>query len=287
VILGPFRARVDRRGPATGSRELEALREEHPVPRVDALLLTGGSAFGLAAAEGVVAWLEAEGRGYETRVGRVPIVPAAVVYDLAPGKERPGPVEGRRACEKASDGPVPEGRRGAGAGTTVGKLFGIEAAAPGGVGSASVRVSGWTVGALAVVNAVGEVVADGRVAAGPRRGLDEAEVIRRVLRGEAGAGAGEGPADASGEGENTTLAVVATDAPVDDAGLVKVARLGSTALARRISPVHTPFDGDLTFAVSTSEPDRSLDARALLRIGIAARDALESAILRAAGAAES
>lgn len=283
VILGPFRARVDRRGPATGSRELEALREEHPVPRAEALLLTGGSAFGLAAADGVVEWLEAAGRGYQTRVARVPIVPAAVVYDLAPGRARPGRTEGRKACEAASRSPVAEGSRGAGTGTTVGKLFGIEQASRGGVGSSSLRVSGWTVGALVVVNAVGDVLADGCVAAGPRAGTPDSEITRRALEGSDLGVAGE-EGDIGPEAmENTTLAVVATDAPVDDPGLVKVARIASTALARRISPVHTPFDGDLTFALSTAEHGDRLEARRLLLLGLAAREALETAILRAVG----
>jgi L-aminopeptidase/D-esterase-like protein len=286
VILGPFRARVDRRGPATGSRELEALREEHPVPRVDALLLTGGSAFGLAATDGVVEWLEGLGRGYETRVARVPIVPAAVVYDLAPGRPRPGRAEGRRACDAASDAPVAEGRRGAGAGTMVGKLFGIEQAGPGGIGSASMRVSDWTVGALVVVNAVGDVVRDGRVVAGPRAGAPESEIMERALHAVGRGAAEAGQEGAPGVGENTTLAVIATDAPVDDPGLVKIARLASTALARRISPVHTPFDGDLTFALSTAKHGRPVDARRLLLLGLAAGRVLEAAILRAVGAAE-
>jgi len=252
---------------------------------VDALLLTGGSAFGLAAADGVVGWLEGAGRGYETRVTRVPIVPAAVVYDLLPGRQRPGPAEGRAACEAATNAPVPEGRRGAGAGTTVGKLFGIEQAGAGGVGSASIRVREWTVGALVVVNAVGEVIADGRVVSGPRAGTPESAIVRRTLA--EGAATGTEPEPGLRGGENTTLAVIATDAPVEDAGLVKLARLASTALARRISPVHTPFDGDLTFALSTTDLGRALDGRVLLQLGLAAREVLETAVLRAVGGEES
>lgn len=282
VLLGPFRGRVDRRGPATGSRELEAFREEHPVSRVDALHLTGGSAFGLASAQGVVDWLEEAGRGYKTRVGPVPIVPAAVIYDLATGQGRPGPAEGLRACRAASPDPVAQGRVGVGAGATAGKALGLESRYPAGVGSAAIRVGEWVVGALVVVNAVGEVFDEGRVAAGPRAGMSEAELTRQILE-QGAAGAGAELAELPAAAENTTLAVVATDGPLEDAELTKMARLASTALARRISPVHTPFDGDLTFALSTTDRGRPLPSRDILLLGLAAREALERAILRSVG----
>jgi D-aminopeptidase len=142
-------------------------------------------------------------------------------------------------------------------------------------------VSGWRVGALVVVNAVGDVIVDGRVICGPRAGRLESGLRRRVDFAD-GAGSEKDTTEGGPRvAENTTLAVVATDAPVDDAGLVKLARLASTALARRISPVHTPFDGDLTFALSTAEFGRILDARTLLDLGMAARDSLETSIVRA------
>lgn len=310
VVLGPFRARVETRGPATGSRELATLAGGHVVPRIDAILLTGGSAFGLAAAHGVVEWLEERGRGYETRVAPVPIVPAAVLYDLAPGRGRPGPQEGRAACESASAGPVPEGRAGAGTGGTVGKLLGLDLASPGGLGSASTKVGPWAVGALVAVNAVGDVMdRSGRIVAGARskEGAQEGsregsegrvgeafrngvrEVLERGL--EAGGASGDSrygdPLHGSpqpGLGENTTLAVVATDAPLEGEELDRMARMASTALARRISPVHTPFDGDLVFALTTAAKPEGVSARDLLVLGLAAREALETAILRSVGA---
>lgn len=262
MVLGPFRAAVEVRGLATGTRELGVLALEHLVPRVHAILLTGGSAFGLAAADGVMGWLAERGIGHETAVTPVPIVPAAVIYDLRSGRERPDSAMGRQACQAAGTGPVPRGRVGAGAGATVGKLGGIENAAPGGLGSAARREGEWTVGALVVVNAVGDVVdPSGRVVAGGR--------TERPRTG------------APGSGENTTLAVVATDAPLDRTDLGRLARMAGTALARRIVPVHTPFDGDVIFAVSPTSAVEPVPSARLLELGVAARDALEEAILDA------
>jgi L-aminopeptidase/D-esterase-like protein len=284
VVLGPFRARVEKAGLATGSRELDVLSEDHVAPLADAVLLTGGSAFGLAAAQGVVAWLEERGRGHPTTVTPVPIVAAAVLYDLRPGGPRPGPDEGRRACENASFGPVTEGRVGAGAGATVGKLAGRERGSPGGLGAASVLLGKWTVGALAAVNAVGEVLdRSGKIVAGvraPEGALGAAgfvDGVRLALAGEAT----RGPLAPPPGGENTTLALIGTDAPLGSADLKRVARLASTALARRISPVHTPFDGDLVFAVSTAAEAEAVPPLEVMRIGLAAREMLETAILRA------
>ena len=275
VVLGPFRGAVDVRGPASGSREFETLAPEHLVPRVDAVLLTGGSAFGLAAADGVMAWLAERGRGYDTGAGPVPIVPAAVIFDLTEGGERPDGALGREACESATAEPVAEGRVGAGAGVTVGKLLGRARACPGGVGSRAVRAGDWWVGALAVVNALGDVLdADGRIVAGARDG-------------EGGFVGGEDVLSAGGEavdplqprvGENTTLAVVATDAPLGRVDLLRLARMASTALARRISPVHTPFDGDVVFGLSTAEEARAVDPARLLALGVSARRVLEESI---------
>jgi L-aminopeptidase/D-esterase-like protein len=283
VVLGPFRGAVELSGLATGSRELDPFAEDHLVPTVDALLLTGGSAFGLAAAQGVVDWLEERGRGFETPAGRVPIVPAAVLYDLAAGRARPGPAEGRRACENATNGPVGEGRIGAGAGASVGKLLGRERASPGGIGSASRRVGRWVLGALAAVNAVGDVVdRSGRIVAGARDGDRFLDGARALL--SEGERLGEVAPDEPGIGENTTLAVVATDAPLGASDLRRVARLATTALARRISPVHTPFDGDLVFALSTSPEVEPMTPREVMILGMAGREALETAILRSVGA---
>jgi L-aminopeptidase/D-esterase-like protein len=274
VVLGPFRAAAEVRGLATGTRELGVLAPEHLVPRIDAILLSGGSAFGLAAADGVVAWLAERGRGYETRVAPVPIVPAAVIFDLDASGPRPDAALGRAACEAAGTGPVPRGRVGAGAGATVGKLGGIERAAPGGVGSRARQSGEWTVGALVVVNAVGDVVdATGRVVGGAH-GADDRSTPERGGRA----------ADLR-LGENTTLAVVATDAPLDRIGLARLARMAGTALARRIVPVHTPYDGDMVFAVSPTPDPGPITSPDLLSLGIAAREALEDAIVDAVATA--
>jgi len=283
VILGPFRGAVEVSGSATGSRELHTLEPRHVVPEVDAVLLTGGSAYGLGAAQGVMRWLEGQGRGYATRMGPVPIVPTAVIYDLAPDRQRPGSEEGWRACEAAGDGSMEEGRVGAGAGATVGKFRGPERASPGGVGSASVKVQGWRVGALVVVNALGSVVSpDGSVVAGVRS--DDGGFLdpdTPVLE----AGSGQAGGDLSA-GQNTTLAVVASDAPLSQVQLGQVARMASAALALRIRPVYTPFDGDLVFALSTGSalPSASeggeVSGQQLLALGVGARMALETAVLR-------
>jgi L-aminopeptidase/D-esterase-like protein len=301
VVLGPFRARVEVAGLAGGSREFVTLDPAHVTGRVDALVLTGGSAYGLAVADGVMAWLEGRGQGFRVSHGVVPIVPAAVIYDLAPGRGRPGPEEGRAACEDAERGAVDgaagatgdatrTNRSGAGAGARVGTLLGPKHAMPGGVGTASVRAGGWTVAALAVVNAVGSVVdAQGRVLAGPRPDPDGPPVDALAdLFDALGASANPSADDGPRAGENTTLCVVATDAPLADPDLVRVLRLAGTALPRRINPVFTPFDGDVIFGVVPPGPETPSDpageprppAETLL-LGVAARAALERAIERA------
>lgn len=281
VILGPFRGAVSVDGFATGTRELPTLDPRHVVPRITAVLFTGGSAFGLSAADGVMAWLEEQGLGHETGAARVPIVPSAVLYDLAPGRVRPGTEEGWAACEQASEEPVKEGRVGAGSGATVGKALGLERSCPGGVGSASVEAGGWRVGALAVVNAVGDVRGlDDRIVAGARDddgGFRDADA---VLRGVSQAAVVD-PLQDPGVGRNTTLALVATDAPASKVDLSRIAKMAAAALARRITPVHTPFDGDVTFALSTSAEEGSLNSREVLALGVAARAALETSVIRA------
>lgn len=281
VVLGPFRAAAEVAGLATGTRELGTLAPEHLVPRVDALLLTGGSAFGLAAADGVTAWLAERGRGYATPAGPVPIVPAAVIYDLAEGRGRPDAALGRAACEAAGPGPVARGRVGAGAGATVGKLDGPESGVPGGVGSYALLVEGWSVGALVVANSVGVVLdGAGRVVGGGSAPADVADPFTGSGWGaddddrERGEVEGRGPV----AGTNTTLTVVATDAPLSRVDLRRVARMAGTALARRIDPVHTPFDGDVLFTVSTAAEERPLDGGMLTRLGLGARRAVEESI---------
>jgi L-aminopeptidase/D-esterase-like protein len=292
VILGPFRGVVEVRGLATGTRELGTLESTHLVSVVDAILLSGGSAFGLAAAEGVVEWLETRGQGFDAGVARVPIVPAAVIFDLGEDRARPGRREGRAACEAAMSAgpsePVATGRVGAGAGATVGKMGGPALAVPGGLGTATVAAGRWTVGAMAVVNCVGAVLGpDGAVVAGPRgedgAWMDSETLLLDGLKDGPTPGGGGGPLP----GANTTLAVVATDAPLGKADLARLARLASTAFARTIVPVHTPFDGDVLFALSTGNLEGEpgpVDSRIVMALGIAARDALEHSILGAVSA---
>lgn len=282
AVLGPFVAAAEIVGLATGSREMDVLSPRHLVPACDAILLTGGSAFGLAAADGVVRWLEERGRGFPTREARVPIVPAAVIYDLGIGRAevRPDREMGYAAAEAATTEPVPEGRVGAGAGASVGKLRGAAGLDPSGVGSwADGGGEGprGAMGALAVVNAFGDVLdAEGRIVAGCRDEEGAFVDTARALR--------EGLAEVPSYGvaENTTLAVVATDAPLSKGELEVLARLAAGAFPRRISPSGTPFDGDLVFALSTggraAGPAGPGD---LLALGLRAREALERAIERA------
>ncbi|NNM04096.1 MAG: P1 family peptidase [Gemmatimonadetes bacterium] len=272
VVLGPFRGAVEVRGLATGTRELDVLSPHHLVDRVNAILLTGGSAFGLAAADGVMEHLAGLGEGFETGVAPVPLVPGAVIFDLAPGRRRPGVEEGRVASRAASSRPVSQGRVGAGSGATVGKILGPEASSPGGVGSVS---RGWrdgTIGVLTVVNALGDVLAeDGTVLAGPRssersfQGTDHA-----LLSGMA--------ATPGLPGTNTTLSIVATDLPLSRVDLGRVAKMAAGALPRAISPVNTPFDGDLVFAVSTGVGTEVFSPEDLLAIGVTARTLTEESI---------
>ncbi len=271
VVLAPpegAAAGVDVRGSAPGTRETDLLRPGCTVERVHAVVLTGGSAFGLAAADGVMRYLAERGVGVEVGPARVPIVPAAVIFDLAAGSPtaHPGPEQGYLACLDAeAEGACPVGRVGAGTGATVGKLLGFEHAVPGGLGIATLRLpDGVTVFALAVVNALGDVVdASGRVVAGTAGGA-----WRRLLE--------EGPPDRLVAGANTTLGLVATDAALGKAQCQKLAQLAQDALALAIRPVHTMFDGDTVFALSTGE--RRAD---MVSLGVAAVEALRTAIERA------
>lgn len=274
AILGPFRAAVRVTGMATGSRELGTLHPEHLVPEANAIVLSGGSAFGLASAHGVMAWLAERGEGFQTGVAPVPIVPAAILFDLRPDRSRPDASTGFAAAEAATDAPVLEGRVGAGTGATVGKLAGAAGSMPGGIGSWLVEVGGTRVAALAAVNALGDVLgADGEIVAGARgpdgRFLDGSRLLR------------ESPPDELTEVGNTTLCVVATDAPVGQADLYRIVRMAAGAMSRRIRPVNTPFDGDVVFGLAPSEDVTTLTDRAVMVLGDAAREALEEAITRA------
>ena len=269
VVLGPdagMRAACAVRGRATGTRELDALNPRHLVDRIDAILLTGGSAYGLGAADGVMRWLRERGRGLPVGpAGIVPIVPTAVIFDfdLAPGGKAnrwPTADDGYRACGAAS-GDVAEGSVGAGTGATVGKALGPRAATKGGVGTWAVRGGDVIVGTLVVLNAVGNILdGSGAVLAGAR-GPDGSYIDALTHFGQGGA-----PFAA----RNTTLAVVATNAALDRTGLESLAHAAADALARRIVPYGTLFDGDIVFAVSTAAvtPATPLQAEALASLAV-------------------
>lgn len=285
VVLGPFRAAADVRGMASGTRQFDSLAPNHIAPEVDALLLTGGSAYGLAAADGVASWLDEHGRGFETEAGRVAIVPTAVIFDLGGGRSdrRPDAAMGRAACEAAERAAVPQGRVGAGTGATVGKLRGRAGAMPGGLGSYAVGVDERVVGALVVVNAFGDVVDDrGAILAGARDERGEYIGTAAYLREHE-----PPPRFARRAGANTTLAVVATDYPLTRADLQAVARQAMTAIVRHVIPANTQFDGDLVFACSTGADPREAGAAELLRIGLIAEWVLGRAIERAVAASRS
>jgi L-aminopeptidase/D-esterase-like protein len=273
---------VDVRGSAPGTRETDLLNPVNTVEKVHAIVLSGGSAFGLDAASGVMRYLDERGIGFETAFGNVPIVPAAVLFDLNVGdpKIRPTADCGYRAAAAASDGPVQEGNVGAGSGATVGKLAGTARAMRGGLGTASITTrEGLVVAAMVAVNAVGDVIdpATGRVVAGVRtedgKGLADARTLVR-----------SGVLEPPGKfGRNTTIGVVATNATLTKAQATKVAQMAQDGLARSIWPAHTPLDGDTIFTLATGERSSPVD---LMTIGALAADAVAEAVVRAVKAAK-
>ena len=283
VILTPqgVVAGVDVRGAAPGTRETELLSPLNAVEQVHAILLAGGSAFGLDAAGGVMRWLEEQGVGVQVGPVRVPIVPAAILFDLFIGDAsiRPDAAAGHAACVAASTQPSAQGNVGAGAGATVGKLFGIERAMKGGIGCASVTVNGVTVAALVAVNAVGDVVdpATGAVVAGARS-VDGGSMIgttRAILDGAVLAQLMPGSA--------TSIGVVATDAVIDKVQANKIAQMAHDGLARSIDPVHTQTDGDTLFALGTGSSGIKVHTTVL---GTLAAVVVARAVLNAVRAAE-
>jgi L-aminopeptidase/D-esterase-like protein len=284
VVLPPAGGAVasaDLRGGGPGTRELDLLNPLANASRIHAVLLTGGSAFGLAAADGVVRWLEREGRGYETPGGLVPLVPAAVVYDLMSGdpSRRPGPAEGEAACESASSEPE-LGSVGAGTGAAVGKLRGRDFAIKGGVGFAAQHLpQGAKLTALTVVNAFGDVIgADGQVMAGTRGDdgsfVGTTEQLRTRLI--------DPPRYRRGEPtENTTLVCLTTDATLTKAECAIVAKMAHAGMARAVDPVHSAVDGDVVFALAGG----SAPAADPLIVGVVAAaltaEAIRDACLRA------
>lgn len=324
VILTPSGAvaGVDVRGAAPGTRETELLSPLNGVDKVQALLLAGGSAFGLDAAGGVMRWLEERGHGVQVGPHRVPIVPAAILFDLWIGDAsiRPDAASGYAACDAATDAPVLQGNVGAGTGCSVGKLFGTDRAMRGGLGSASLTVDGITVAALVAVNAIGDVIDpatglpiagarshDGRTLLGTTRALLRGDVPALLQMGGADAfgtgstttadagsttalGAGSvatadaGSATTLGAGSATTLGVVATDAILTKSQATKLAQMAHDGYARAINPVHTMTDGDTIFALATGAAGRSVH---LTLLGTLAAEAMAIAIVRAVRVATS
>jgi len=259
---------VDVRGSAPGTRETELMRPGMLVREAHAIVLAGGSAFGLDASGGAMRYLEERGKGFQVRRWRVPVVGSAVIFDLMVGRGdvRPGPEEGYQACQSAASGPVAQGSVGAGTGATVGKALGLKSAVKGGIGTASERLAdGTVVGAIVAVNAFGDIVdyATGEVIAGPRR-PDKSGFVSTLGR----LSAGRKPR--SSGGESTTIGVVATSARLDKEGANKVAQMAHDGLALAVRPAHTMGDGDTIFALATGR--RRLGRGGVTAIGaIAAR----------------
>jgi len=267
------------KGRATGTRELDVCRPESLAGRVDAIVLAGGSAYGLAAADGVARWLESRRRGFAVGPGVIPIVPAAVIFDLLPCgmfDTRPTPEMGMQACGAAQTF-VPEGSVGAGTGATVGKALGPKLAMKGGVGSWSLRAGDVVVGAIAVVNAFGDVTdRTGAILAGARTEKGGfADSAAYLAKGGMTAGALSPPYRTSA-GLNTTLVVIATNASLGRVQLGGVARAAADGLARRIVPIGTAFDGDVLFACSAGTAEAPP-----IQVEQLAREATEAAVERA------
>lgn len=281
---------VDQRGGAPGTRETDLLRPMHMVNEVHGVLLTGGSAYGLDAAAGVMRYLEEQDVGVNVGVGVVPIVPAAVIFDLALGRAdvRPDAAMGYQACQQANEAPVPQGNAGAGAGATVGKLLGMAQATKAGLGSAALSAgAGLLVSALMVVNVLGEVVdpESGRILAGarlPQAGGPAADSpifasSLELLRAQA-----EKPHEHPlRELSNTAIGVVATNARLSKEQANKVGQMAHDGLARCVRPAHTMFDGDTIFTLASGEHPADVNL-----IGAIAAEAVARAVIAAVHSAE-
>jgi L-aminopeptidase/D-esterase-like protein len=273
---------VDQRGGAPGTRETDLLRPMHLVHRVHAILLTGGSAFGLEAAGGVVRWLEEQGIGYDTGVVKVPIVPAAVIFDLGIGRAdvRPDAAMGYAACQAATGGPVSEGSVGVGTGCSVGAVLGVARSSKAGLGTASMDLGGGlAVAAIVAVNAFGDVIdpRNGQILAGARtlrgegfadtlatmKGMMGKAILRFATRGQ------------------SVVGVVATNARLTKEEANKVAQMAHNGLARTVRPAHTMLDGDTFFALATGQKQGDVNL-----IGAYAAEVVAEAIVRSVTAAK-
>jgi L-aminopeptidase/D-esterase-like protein len=275
-------AGVDVRGAAPGTRETDLLSPVNTVQRVHALVLSGGSAFGLDVATGVMSYLEERGVGFEVGDLHVPIVPQAILFDLFVGDDpsiRPDADCGYRAAASAQGDSILEGNVGAGAGATVGKLLGMANAMKAGIGVASHTFSdGLVISAIVAANALGDVVdpTNGHLIAGARNGdgtMADARTFFLAAREVE-----------EGEGQNTTLGIIVTNASLSKAQATKMAQMGHDGFARTIYPAHTPFDGDVIFAAGTGEWTGDVD---MMRLGAVSADLIARAVLRAVMAAES
>ena len=280
IVDGDAVGGVSQRGGAPATRETDLLNPLNMVDKVNAISLSGGSAFGLDAATGVSRWLEEHGIGWDTRVAKVPIVPAASIYDLPVGGKpslRPDADCGYKAAQAANTSPVAEGNVGAGAGAVVGQMGGANRAMKSGLGSAAIILpNGLIVGAIVVVNASGDVIdpSTGRVVAGARNADGTLLDLRKMIR----AGGTPAGAPATNPGEHTTIGVVATNARLTKADATRVALMADDGYARAINPVHTMADGDTLFVLGTG---RLTGATDISRLGALAAEVMSDAIVRA------
>ena len=275
-------AGVDVRGSAPGTRETDLLKPTNLVDKVNAIVLSGGSAFGLDSATGVMRYLEEHDAGFATSAGKVPIVPAAILYDLnvGDGKIRPNADAGYKACTSAKSGAIEEGSVGAGTGATIGKIGGGKPM-KGGIGTSSIRLAnGLVVGAIVAVNCVGDVIdpKTGKIVAGART-ADGKSFLNIMETFRSGRGAAAVP-----PAQNTTIGVIATNARFDKTQMTKIAEMAHDGMARAINPTHTPSDGDTLFAMSTGASNVAAN---LTAIGALAAEAVSEAILRAVKKAKS
>lgn len=269
-------ASVDVRGPAPGSREAVLLQPDKPIQHINAIMLTGGSAFGLATADGAMRYLAELGIGHPTPIRPVPLVPTAVVYDLFmnDGQRLPDAEMGYRACQNATTDNIAQGNVGAGAGVTVGKWGGFQTIMKGGFGLTSVLVDDLVVGAGAVVNAIGDVVnEDGSVLAGARqpdgRWLVDKDPYRQFPT-----------LPQTPVGTNTTLVVVFTNATLSKVEAHRLAQRAHDGFAIAIRPVHTTHDGDTAYALATSQVDAPFDKIANIAVQVVA-EAIRNAVREA------
>ncbi len=259
-------AGVDVRGGAPGTRETDLLNPVNLVEKIHAVVLAGGSSFGLEATTGVVRYLEEQKIGLDTRAAKVPIVPAAILYDLGLGHAdvRPDAAMGYRAAASASSAAPAEGNVGAGTGASIGKMRGIKYASKAGIGTTSIDINGVIIAALVAVNAIGDVVdpKTGRIVAGMQTGSSLESMKTNQAR--------------SAVKSNTVIGVIATNAKLTKAGATKVAQMAQDGLAQSIRPAHTMFDGDTIFALATGEQDADLSM-----VGAFAAEVMAEAIVRA------